>query len=64
MRLSNGRVLRRKTKDGQKTDWQRATSTLRIPMPPVSYLELEELGAGVLAGTMRDDDVQLEKEEG
>ena len=61
MRLSSGRVIKRKDKKGQKADWQESSAPVRIPLLPISYLEREKLAARELKRTIGGKDGGSEK---
>ena len=42
MNLGSGQKLKRKNKDGATLDWSKETSTIRTPLLPKSYLEVED----------------------
>lgn len=42
MNLGSGSKLRRKNKDGSTLEWDKATASIRTPLIPKSYLEIEK----------------------
>jgi deoxycytidylate deaminase len=42
MNLGSGSKLRRKNKDGSTLEWDKATASIRTPLLPKSYLEIEK----------------------
>lgn len=47
MNLGSGQKLKRKNKDGSTLDWSKESSTIRTPLLPKSYLEVEEAAVTV-----------------
>jgi deoxycytidylate deaminase len=46
--LSSGYPIERKDSNGKRLDWKKQTAKPRIPMPPVSYEDLENIAIGTI----------------
>lgn len=47
MNLGSGSKLRRKNKDGSTLEWDKATASIRTPLIPKSYLEIEKAASEI-----------------
>lgn len=47
MNLGSGQKINRKNKDGSTIDWNKESSTIRTPLLPKSYIEVEQAAIDV-----------------